>query len=81
MLTMTVMTALINRDPFARTELHRRSFVDRFGATCQWCGSLGKRLKYGRLLYHYETQHDGGRTDVHAGVFCSKSCHDAYHHS
>lgn len=72
--------AHISRDPFARTELHRNPVTDYYGATCQWCGSKGKPLKHGgHRLYQYETQSDGGRTSVHAGVFCCKPCHDSYH--
>lgn len=72
--------AYISRDPFARQELHRSTVRDYHGATCQWCGSKGRALKWGgNRLFQYETQTDGGRTFVHGGVFCGKSCHDAYH--
>lgn len=66
--------ALINRDPFAREELHRET-VDSMGVTCSWCGSVRKDNK----LYVYYTETDGGRRHTHNGSFCCKSCHDAYH--
>lgn len=72
------MSRLINRDPFAREELHRmRLFVS--GTTCNWCGSVKRTRKGDAYLFVYETQTDGGRSHVHKGSFCCKSCHDAYH--
>jgi len=64
----------INRDPFARTELHRIQ-VHPNGATCSWCGGLNRRGK----LYQYRTESDDGRTSAHTGKFCCKDCHDSYH--
>lgn len=67
--------ALISRDPFARTELHR-TFVRPTGdETCDNCGGLNGRGG----LFEYHTETDGGRTYPHRGLFCSKSCHDSYH--
>lgn len=69
---------LVSRDPYARTELHRFKTVSHTG--CDNCGC--KRTWKGRptsVLFRYETQSDGGRTNRHKGSFCSKSCHDAYH--
>jgi hypothetical protein len=65
--------ALVKRDPFARTELHREVVVPH-GRTCDWCGGLNAR----RTLYKYVTESDGGRRFEHKGSFCSKSCHDSY---
>jgi hypothetical protein len=65
--------AYISRDPFARTELHRQS-VEVSGG-CDWCGQQHKSGK----LFQYRTESDGGRENRHTGLFCSKSCHDAYH--
>lgn len=70
---------LVNRDPFARQELHR-STVRADGRTCSWCGSVrdsGGNL--GKHLYVYRTESDGGRSGEHQGAFCCKSCHDSYH--
>ena len=72
------MSALINRDPFARTELHRSKVVQHTG--CDWCGSA--RYWKGNktwLLFKYRTESDGGRSYEHKGAFCCKSCHDSYH--
>jgi hypothetical protein len=67
--------AIISRDPFAREEIHRD--VDRNSAnrTCAWCGGT----RPNGTLFSYRTETDGGRTFRHKGLFCSKSCHDAYH--
>jgi hypothetical protein len=69
---------MVSRDPFARSELHRSKAVGHGG--CDWCG--GFRQHKGKttwLLFKYRTESDGGRVNEHKGVFCSKSCHDAYH--
>jgi hypothetical protein len=68
--------AMINRDPFARTELHRTIHYDPVPHDgCDWCGN---RRRNG-ALFKYRTEHDGGRRAEHRGLFCSKPCHDAYH--
>lgn len=65
------MSALISRDPFARTELHRE--IVRTPGRCAWCGQPRPRL------FRYRTETDGGRRFDHTGLFCSKACHDDYH--
>jgi len=72
------MTVLINRDPFARQELHRRNEYN-LSRTCDWCGNVRATRGGRKYLYVYETQPDAGRTHEHAGRFCCKSCHDSYH--
>jgi hypothetical protein len=71
------MSRLINRNPFARTELHRKTVQLEIGSgqTCGWCGFV----RDGGKLYRYYTETDGGRTNDHSGLFCCKSCHDSYH--
>lgn len=66
--------ALIKRDPFARTELHRATVSPREGETCQWCGHLNGHGK----LFRYRIESDGGRTSLDANLFCSLSCRNAY---
>ena len=69
---------MISRDPFSRTEIHRRLEVCHDG--CKWCG--GYRTHKGANtwnLFRYYTETDGGRWHDHPGLFCSKSCHDSYH--
>lgn len=70
------MSRRISRDPFARTGLHRET-VQQPGATCSWCGSTRRH----GALYRYRTESDANpsRPGAHRGLFCSKSCHDAYH--
>jgi hypothetical protein len=70
---------LISRDPFARTELHRE-LVPAPGQSCAWCGSFRHNVASTHKLFRYSTETDGGRKHVHRGLFCSKSCHDDYHH-
>lgn len=64
----------VNRDPYARTELHRSSRVAVGSESCSWCGGLAAR---GRLL-KYRVEFDGGRRVDLPGVFCSISCMRAY---
>lgn len=61
---------LISRDPFARTELHKKKVTT--NGSCDWCGSETS-------LYRFQTESDGGKVNCHTGRFCCKSCHDAYH--
>jgi hypothetical protein len=71
----------INRDPFARQELHREvvkpepSQFSPSVPTCSWCGQTRKNGS----LFAYSTESDGGRRSTHRGLFCCKSCHDSYH--
>jgi hypothetical protein len=71
------------RDPFARTTLVRiivRPLAS--GQTCSWCGNVRhSRRGHAPHLYRYGTEPDAIRPRIHwhDGVFCSKSCHDAYH--
>ena len=72
------MSRLISRDPFARQEIHREVVAS--SQSCRNCG--GFRWRGGRKLqamFEYRTETDSGRNFVHTGLFCSKSCHDAYH--
>lgn len=72
------MATHVSRDPFARETLYRDN-VPTHGE-CSWCGQVRRTPKGKPYLYQYSTVTDGGRTHVHRGLFCSKSCHDAFHH-
>lgn len=72
------MAAMINRDPFARQELHREA-VRWPNTKCGWCGGIRTARGGVPMLYRYRTETDGGRRHEHSGLFCSKDCHDAYH--
>ncbi len=68
--------SLINRDPFARIELHRSVIQNTTtNHTCDWCGMAPNAHR----LFQYYTESDGGRRWYHKGQFCCKSCHDDYH--
>jgi len=70
--------AYISRDPFARSETHRKT-VEVVSQACGWCGGV-RKTKAGMFhLYQYRTESDGGRIDEHRGLFCSRSCHNSYH--
>lgn len=69
--------AQVSRDPFSRTELHRRNVFS--NGVCSWCGQWRTTKAGNRYLYAYSTEADGGRKSQHNGFFCSKSCHDSYH--
>lgn len=71
--------ALVSRDPFARTELHRSVVTAHTGITCSNCGGVRISPKGWKSLYEYRTESDGGRSSTHRGLFCCKSCHDSYH--
>lgn len=68
--------ALVSRDPFARTELHRQTIDNRTRPrqeSCKWCGQMPRRL------HCYHTEHDGGRRDQHIGFFCNVGCMRSYY--
>lgn len=74
--------AYISRDPFSRTEIHRRTFrplnVGYYGLaspTCDWCGQRNRRGG----LYVYSVETDGGRRLEIRGAFCSIGCMRSYH--
>ena len=67
----------VNRDPFARTELHKRR-VQSYqleARGCDWCGGRDAKGQ----LWIFETQTASGRHYSHSGAFCCKRCHDAWH--
>lgn len=64
-------TTLISRDPFARTELHRKSVSAMPGRMlCDWCGNRNARGN----LFRYSVQHDAGAEHMIPGYFCSVGC-------
>lgn len=75
------MSQLMNRDPFAREELHREK-VQVTAKTCTWCGCV-KRLRTSPnrpFLYRYWIEADRvmqSRNYIN-GMYCSQSCFHAY---
>ncbi len=69
---------LVNRNPFARQELHRcnESVVSQ---SCSWCGNVRKTRGGKFYLYRYRVESDGGRKWEDPHLFCSKGCREAYH--
>jgi len=68
--------AYINRDPFARQEMHRETVPGRANwANCAWCGGLNAHGK----LYRYRIETDGGRVWPDDKVFCSIGCRRIYY--
>lgn len=65
---------LVNRDPFARQELHRISVTTK--QTCRACGANRKGK-----LYQYSIERDSLRRNSNdlSGLFCSVSCMRQYH--
>lgn len=72
------MTTLISRDPFARTELHRRR-VYRWYSSCRWCGNCKETPKGTGFLFEYSQESDDGRKSNIPGLFCSIDCMRSYH--
>lgn len=66
---------LMQRDSFARQELHREEVKAPPGG-CVWCGSANKRGN----CYRYRTETDGGRVfyDPPTRLFCSAACRRSY---
>ena len=68
--------ALVSRDAFARTELHRAPAE----GECRWCGSRKTRMNHatGKVTklktYRYWTETAGGSRFDAPGVYCSMSC-------
>ena len=81
------MSALISRDPFARTEIHRRRVYGAHDNTtygignCRWCGSVRSvhAAPSRKFLYQYSQESDGGRKLDIPGLFCSVGCMRTYH--
>ena len=74
---------LVHRDAFARHELHRKT-VNADHATCHFCGSVRFNRAGKPTLFKFYTERDGVYSSYvgphyHTGLFCSKSCHDAFH--
>ena len=59
----------VARDPFARTELIRRSQGQ---GECTWCGSR-------RRVFTYEVESDGGRRFGESKSFCNLGCYHSFH--
>mgnify|MGYP001241776020 FL=1 len=73
------MSALISRDPFARTEIHRETVSGHLDG-CSWCGnfvSKNERTGLGKL-FAYFVEHDAGRREPITGLFCSIGCMRTY---
>lgn len=70
--------SFVNRDVFARTELHRETVRKPAQRMCGWCGVPTYMMPHDRLFRYY-TETDDGRRHTHKGLFCCKSCHDAYY--
>lgn len=65
--------AMINRDPFARQELHRsRKYV--VSAACAWCGCVHATASGRTYLYQYRVESDGGRKFPDRTMYCSIAC-------
>ena len=73
----------ITRDPFARQTLVRATVRPlAHGESCAWCGGIRTSRRFrSASLYRYGTERVAlhPRVPWHDGLFCSKSCHDAYH--
>ena len=65
--------AYLHRDPFARTTLVR-DYEKETSEVCSWCG--GKSNHGG--LFKYGIESDGGTYTEIAGLFCGKTCMEAY---
>lgn len=63
--------ALISRNSFARTELHRDRVASSPHKNCSWCGTQ-------KILFQYYTETDGGTKSEDRNLFCSTSCRKEY---
>lgn len=72
------MSRLINRDPFARVELHREN--DRKDGTCSNCGTRGRLFHYFHVTdagTRYDAPNMIGRDDNKR--FCTVGCYREFH--
>jgi hypothetical protein len=67
------MSALVKINPAARMELRRTAVAIAGGKDCAWCGEKRSRL------FQFSTETVTGPYP-HRGLFCSKRCHDSWHH-
>lgn len=70
--------SMISRDPFARTELHRKRERVPDSAGCAWCGHINGTDRNKLHLFRYRVESDGGTVSVDTRLFCSKSCRQTY---
>lgn len=63
----------VARDPFARTELIRRSYSGNSRHECAWCGNKHK------VMYTYKVESDGGTRCGESKQVCNLSCYKAYY--
>jgi hypothetical protein len=59
----------VARDPFARHELHRRTYSGDDKMKCEWCGNIKKRM------YTYECETDAGTKCGESDQFCDLNCY------
>jgi hypothetical protein len=73
--------ALVNRDPFSRSELHKERVYNPPGKDgCDWCGTMPKTPKSNRpFLFRFWQESDGGRRSTIPGLFCSTACRAYFH--
>jgi len=67
------MSALFKINSAVRTELRRTTVAVAGDKECDWCGD--KRSQ----LFQFSTETVAGSYS-HRGLFCSKRCHDSWHH-
>jgi hypothetical protein len=75
------MSRLVSRNLIFRQELRRSRWYYELSTkdrTCDFCANLKRTASGAPYLYEYYTETGDGRRHVHPGLFCSKSCHDAY---
>lgn len=62
----------LSHDPFSRTSTVKSEGIR--NGRCAFCGQ-------DKTIYQYGTQaDDSNRINWHLRMFCSKDCHDSYHH-
>lgn len=70
--------ALVNRDPFARTEVHKARVYNP-SVTCKWCGKVNYTPKSRRpFLFRFTIESDGGSKATVPNLFCSNDCRVFY---
>lgn len=65
----------VNRNPFARTELVRRSYSGYDRHECAWCGQKH------RVMFTYEVETDGGKRCSESKQVCNLSCYIAFYYN
>jgi hypothetical protein len=74
--------AIVSRDPFARTEVHRETVRVPYERRCDWCGQrrlVHRGQRRVNELFKYRVEYDSGRLSRIPKLFDSIDCMREYY--